>query len=129
MKSDGLIDVLGLGAVTVDFVGTVHAWPGKGVKTMLDSFAVCDGGLVGTALVASARLGGTVAFAGKLGQSEMARRALDSLRRESIDTSFVIETPDAEPIVAFIRRQLGRAEVDPAWAGQVLRRGGRQCRS
>jgi len=102
MKSDGLIDVLGLGAVTVDFVGTVHAWPGKGVKTMLDSFAVCDGGLVGTALVASARLGGTVAFAGKLGQSEMARRALDSLRRESIDTSFVIETPGAEPIVAFI---------------------------
>ena len=102
VESDAFIDVLGLGAVTVDFLGTVHAWPGKGVKMMLDSLAVCDGGLVGTALVASARLGGTVAFAGKLGQSQMARRALDALRRESIDTSFVIEIPDAEPIVAFI---------------------------
>ena len=102
MKSDGFIDVLGLGAVTVDFLGTVHARPSKGIKMMLDSLTVCDGGLVGTALVASARLGGTVAFAGKLGQSELAKRALEALHRESIDTSFVIETPDAEPIVAFI---------------------------
>lgn len=102
MKADVTIDVLGLGAVTVDLVGTVHVWPGKGVKTMLDSFVVCDGGLVGTALVAAARLGGNVAFAGKLGQSQMARRVLEAFRREGVDTSFVVETPDTEPIVAFI---------------------------
>jgi sulfofructose kinase len=102
MKSQTHIDVLGLGSVTVDFVGTVKTWPGKGVKTMLDGFSVCDGGLVGTALVATARLGGKAAFAGKLGQSEMARRALEALRKESIDTSFVIRTEDAEPIIAFI---------------------------
>jgi sugar/nucleoside kinase (ribokinase family) len=101
-EPDSTIDVLGLGAVTVDFVGTVPAWPGRGVKTMLDDFAICDGGLVGTALVAVARLGGKAAFAGKLGQSEMAQRALDALRQESVDTSFVLETKDAEPIVAFI---------------------------
>ena len=88
--------------MTVDFVGTVEAWPDKGVKKMLDSFTICDGGLVGTALVASARLGGKAAFAGKLGRSEMARRALQALRRESVDTSFVVETADAEPIIAFI---------------------------
>ena len=102
MESDTSIDVLGLGSVTVDFVGTVKAWPGKGVKKMLDSFTICDGGLVGTALVAAARLGGNVAFAGKLGRSEMARRALEALRTESVDTSFVVETEDAEPIVAII---------------------------
>jgi sulfofructose kinase len=102
MESDTSIDVLGLGSVTVDFVGTVKTWPGKGVKKMLDSFTICDGGLVGTALVAAARLGGKVAFAGKLGRSEMARRALEALRRESVDTSFVVETEDAEPIVAVI---------------------------
>jgi len=102
MKSQTHIDVLGLGSVTVDFVGTVKTWPGKGVKTMLDGFSVCDGGLVGTALVATARLGGKAAFAGKLGQSEMARRALEALRKESIDTSFVLRTEDAEPIIAFI---------------------------
>ncbi|MCL5281583.1 MAG: PfkB family carbohydrate kinase, partial [Planctomycetes bacterium] len=100
--SNSVIDVLGLGAVTVDFVGTVPAWPDRGVKMMLDRLTICDGGLVGTALVAVSRLGGKAAFAAKLGQSEMARRAVDALRRESIDTSFVIETQDAEPIVALI---------------------------
>jgi sulfofructose kinase len=100
--SKNVMDVLGLGAVTVDFVGTVPAWPDRGVKTMLDRFEICDGGLVGTALVAAARLGGKAAFAGKLGRSEMAGRALDALRRESVDTSLVLEVPDAEPIVALI---------------------------
>ncbi len=102
MESEISIDVLGLGSVTVDFVGTLKTWPGKGAKKMLDSLTICDGGLVGTALVAAARLGGKVAFAGKLGRSEMARRALEALRRESVDTSFVVEAEDAEPIVAFI---------------------------
>lgn len=102
MESEISIDVLGLGSVTVDFVGTLKTWPGKGAKKMLDSLTICDGGLVGTALVAAARLGGKVAFAGKLGRSEMARCALEALRRESVDTSFVLETENAEPIVAFI---------------------------
>ena len=101
-ESKTSIDVLGLGSVTVDFIGTTKDWPDKGVKKRLDSFTICDGGLVGTALVASARLGGKAAFAGKLGHSEMARRALEALCRESVDTSFVIETENAEPIVGFI---------------------------
>ncbi len=101
-KPDSAIDVLGLGAVTVDFVGTVAAWPDRGVKTMLDRLTICDGGLVGTALVAVSRLGGKAAFTGKLGRSEMARRAVEALRRESVDTSLVIETKDAEPIVALL---------------------------
>jgi sulfofructose kinase len=102
VETDHAIDVLGLGSVTVDFVGTVEAWPGRGVKTMLDRFMICDGGLVGTALVAVSRLGGRAAFAGKLGRSEMARRAVEAFRRESVDTSFVIETQGAEPIIAVI---------------------------
>jgi len=88
MGSQTPIDVLGLGSVTVDFVGTVKTWPGKGVKMMLEGFSVCDGGLVGTALAAAARLGGKAAFAGKLGQSEMARRALEALRKESQTEGF-----------------------------------------
>ena len=118
MESDISIDVLGLGSVTVDFVGTVKAWPGKGVKNMLDSFAICDGGLVGTALVASARLGGKVVFAGKLGRSEMARRALEALRRESVDTSFVVETEDAEPIVAIILTHSTDGQRNIFWTRQ-----------
>jgi sulfofructose kinase len=118
MGPDSVIDVLGLGSVTVDFVGTVGAWPGRGVKTMLDCFTICDGGLVGTALVAVARLGGRAAFAGKLGRSEMARRALDAFRRESIDTSFVIETQNAEPIIAIILIDRAGGQRNIFWTRQ-----------
>jgi sulfofructose kinase len=118
MESEISIDVLGLGSVTVDFVGTLKTWPGKGAKEMLDSLMICDGGLVGTALVAAARLGGKVAFAGKLGRSEMARRALEALRRESVDTSFVVETEDAEPIVAFILTNSNNGQRNIFWTRQ-----------
>ena len=118
LKPDRSIDVLGLGSVTVDFMGTATDWPGKGVKKMLDSFMICDGGLVGTALVASARLGGKVAFAGKLGRSEMARRALEALRRESVDTSFVVETENAEPIVSFILTDRTDGQRNIFWTRQ-----------
>ena len=118
MESEISIDVLGLGSVTVDFVGTLKTWPGKGAKKMLDSLTICDGGLVGTALVAAARLGGKVAFAGKLGRSEMARRALEALCRESVDTSFVVETEDAEPIVAIILTDSTDGQRNIFWTRQ-----------
>jgi sugar/nucleoside kinase (ribokinase family) len=121
MGSQTPIDVLGLGSVTVDFVGTVKTWPGKGVKMMLEGFSVCDGGLVGTALAAAARLGGKAAFAGKLGQSEMARRALEALRKESIDTSFVLRTEDAEPIIAFILTGSTDGQRNIFWTRQNVR--------
>jgi sulfofructose kinase len=117
-ESGSVIDVLGLGSVTVDFVGTVPAWPARGVKTMLDRFAICDGGLVGTALVAVSRLGGRAAFAGKLGRSEMARRAIEAFHSESVDTSFVIETPDAEPIVAVILIDRAGGQRNIFWTRQ-----------
>ena len=58
MNAANYIDVLGLGSVTVDFVGTIDKWPAEGVKQLLESFSIHDGGLVGTALVAVSRLGG-----------------------------------------------------------------------
>lgn len=121
MESETCIDVLGLGSVTVDLVGTVKTWPGKGVKKMLDGFSVCDGGLIGTALVTAARLGGKAAFAGKLGQSEMARRALEALCKESIDTSFVLYTEDAEPIIAFILTNSIDGQRNIFWTRQNVR--------
>jgi sulfofructose kinase len=120
-EPSSIIDVLGLGAVTVDCVGTVPAWPEAGVKTMLERFTICDGGLIGTALAAVARLGGRAAFAGMLGQSEMARRARDALHRESVDTSFVVEMEDAEPIMAFIFTERTGGQRNIFWTRQNVR--------
>jgi len=95
-------DVLGLGSVAVDFVAATTGWPEEGAKQALADLSIHDGGLVGTGLVAVSRLGGRACFAGKLGYSEMARRAIAGLRNEGVDTSFVLRTKDAEPIVAFV---------------------------
>ena len=102
MTSHNKIDVLGLGSVAVDFVGAVDSWPAKGAKKPLQEFSIHDGGLVATALVAAARLGGKVAYAGKLGYSEMAQRAIKALEKENIDTSLVVRTVNAEPIMSFV---------------------------
>lgn len=102
MESAKQIDVLGLGAVTVDFIGSIDTWPAKGTKRPLESLSVCDGGLVGTALVAVARLGGKAAYAAKLGRSELAKRIVETLHNDSVDTSFVLDIEGAEPIVAII---------------------------
>ena len=102
MNTVNYIDVLGLGSVTVDFVGTIDKWPAEGAKQPLEGLSIHDGGLIGTALVAVSRLGGCAAFAGKLGNSDMARRAVQAFRKDGVDTSLVSSTSDAEPIVAFV---------------------------
>ena len=112
------IDVLGLGSITVDFVCTIENWPAEGVKVPLRSLSVYDGGLVGTAVTAVARLGGTAAFAGKLGSSEMASRAIVALEKEGIDTSYVIRKDGAEPIVAFILTNNLSKERNIFWTRQ-----------
>ena len=102
MTNDYQIDVLGLGAVTVDFVGTVDSWPVEGAKQVLNDLTIHEGGLVGTALVAVSRLGGRACFAGKLGHSEMAEKTLAALKNNGVDTSFVLRVDHAEPIIAFV---------------------------
>jgi len=97
-----LTDVVGIGAVSVDFFGTTEEWPALGDKERLHSFSVHDGGLVGTALVAVARLGGRASCAGALGFSEMAERAVQALKNERVDTSLVLRTPGCEPCISFV---------------------------
>jgi sugar/nucleoside kinase (ribokinase family) len=96
------IDVLGLGCVAVDYVGKIEKWPGEGQKLPLQSLSTHDGGLTGTAITAVARLRGKAAFAGKLGKSDAARRAIESLEKEGVDTSFVLRDERSEPVIAFV---------------------------
>jgi sulfofructose kinase len=115
MSAINYVDVLGLGAVTVDFVGTIDKWPAEGAKQPLESFSIHDGGLIGTALTAVARLGGKAAFAGKLGTSDMAKRAMSVFKKDGIDTSLVSTVPGAEPIVAFVFTNSGTGHRNIFW--------------
>ena len=51
-------DVTGMGCISNDLLGSVSHWPEKGIKKPMDSFSIQGGGLVATALVTVARLGG-----------------------------------------------------------------------
>lgn len=95
-------DVLGLGCVAVDLVGVVSQWPQEGTKQIFESLSMHDGGLVGTALAAAARLGGHCGFIGKLGTSDFANRAVASFEKEGIDISLVQRAEGAEPLVSFV---------------------------
>ena len=109
-------DVVGLGTVAVDLVGTIENWPKSGQKTHLGSLSTYDGGLVGTALVAAARLGGSVAYLGKLGNSEFSQRAITDMQQEKVDTSLIIQQEDAEPIISFIASNSKTGERNIFWS-------------
>ena len=119
--SKSVYDVIGLGSVTVDFVAVVKNWPAEGQKQPLESLSIHDGGLVGTALVAAARLGGNTGFIGKLGFSNMAKRAIEAFKAENIDTSFVIREKNAEPIVAFVFTNSDSGHRNIFWTRQSVK--------
>lgn len=126
MSLNKYFDVLGLGSVTVDLVGTSDSWPAEGTKKRLDDFVVCDGGLIGTALVAVSKLGGGAGFAGVLGYSEMAQRALSQLEIAGVDTSLVTRTDGAEPITSLIITNTTTGQRNIFWSerGVVYPRAG-----
>lgn len=118
MNSDYYFDVLGLGSVTVDLIGTLKSWPGEGMKQPLQSMSIHDGGLVGTALTAVARLGGRACFAGKLGHSDMAHRAIETFEKDGVNTSYIIRAENTEPIIAFVFTNSISGERNIFWTNQ-----------
>jgi sulfofructose kinase len=78
-------DVVGLGAVSVDFLCLLDSFPQRGSKTRVLQFAMQGGGLVGTALVTLARLGARVCYVGKLGKDEFSEFLVREFEREGVD--------------------------------------------
>jgi sugar/nucleoside kinase (ribokinase family) len=118
MGNSEYIDVLGFGIVTVDFLGVVDNWPSEGTKLPLQNFCIYDGGLTATALVAVSRLGGRACFAGKLGYSQMAERALCALADENVDCSLVIREQNAEPVISFVITTAQTGQRTILWSSQ-----------
>jgi sugar/nucleoside kinase (ribokinase family) len=95
-------DILGLGAVAVDDLVYVEAFPPPDAKApVLRSERQC-GGLTATALVAAARLGSKCAYAGVLGRDELSSYAMERMRREGIDLTYLLQREEARPVHSFI---------------------------
>ncbi len=97
-----LWDVLGFGAVTVDDLIYVDQYPLPDMKVAVVDKQRQGGGLVGTALVAAARLGARAAYAGILGDDELSIFTLSEFAREGVDCSPVLRRAAARPIHSMI---------------------------
>src|SRR5688572_18777279 len=83
------IDVLGLGAIALDEILYVDAYPPADAKVRVNRVEIHCGGLTGNALIAASRMGATCAYAGRLGRSPDAELIEAAFRREHIDTRHV----------------------------------------
>src|SRR6185436_13228177 len=90
-------DVLGIGAVAVDDLLYVDAFPQPDGKTQVQAKARAGGGLAGTALVAAARLGVRAAYCGVLDFDDLSEYTIDELKREGVDTTQVRRRTGARP--------------------------------
>lgn len=101
--------ILGIGIATVDVIAeTDLPLPSDGYVPMLGRTRQI-GGIVGNALVAAARLGADVAWAGKVGGDDEGRFILDEMRKEGIDVSRALVDAAASTPFCFIvaDRKLG----------------------
>lgn len=83
------IDLLGLGQISLDCVGSVARWPQRGAKLALEAELLLPGGQIATAVLAATRLGLRCALAGAVGDDGAAEQALAPLRAAGIDLSGV----------------------------------------
>jgi sugar/nucleoside kinase (ribokinase family) len=96
------VDVVGLGAATVDYLGLVPHHPEPDTKLAMREFSRQGGGLAATALVAVARLGGSARYLGKLGEDDFSREILAGLAADGVATDAVVIRPDARGRFSFI---------------------------
>ena len=94
MAASPRIDVIGIGAATVDEFLYVPEYPAPEVKIRVLGRERQPGGLTGTALVAAARFGGRCAYAGVLGTDADSVFIAHSLEREGIDLTHVVRLSD-----------------------------------
>lgn len=97
-----MIDVLVLGSAVMDLVVHTDRFPVPGETVLGHDFRTFAGGKGANQAVAIAKLGGRVAFAGKLGKDLFGDSILQSLREARVDTSHCLRTADESTAVGSI---------------------------
>jgi sugar/nucleoside kinase (ribokinase family) len=100
--TDARWDVMAIGAVAVDDLVYVERYPAPDTKSPILDELREGGGLAGTALVTVARLGGTAAYVGVLGNDDLSSFTITELEREGVDCSHVDRRADTRPIHSVI---------------------------
>jgi len=94
--------IVGLGLTTLDVLLRAEQLPTWGNPTPVASFALDGGGMVGTAMVAAARLGGNVGYIGVRGTDLVAEIKMRTLIEDGVDTSRILTIPGPEREVIIV---------------------------
>ena len=87
------LEVVCVGAVTVDTIAVVEHLPAEDTRVVAEPFVVAGGGPAATAAVALARLGVPVGFCGVVGDDEDGRLSRRLLEAEGVDTRWLLTRP------------------------------------
>jgi sulfofructose kinase len=107
------LDIIGIGQVCVDYLGRVRYYPDVEGRVELEEVTIRSGGPTATALLVLARFGINVAIVGKVGNDYFGEMAIQDLKKEGIDTSFLIKEKGKRTQVSFIpvEKESGRRTV------------------
>ena len=94
--------VVVIGSANTDMVVKVPRIPAPGETVLGGRFVMAAGGKGANQAVAAARLGARVTFVGRLGRDMFGQQTEENLRREAIDTSFLVWDAAAPSGIALI---------------------------
>lgn len=102
-----------VGSLNLDLVTPVPKHPVPGETVLGGDIAQHPGGKGANQAAAAARLGGRVAFVGRVGDDDAAEVMLAAARRESVDATYIRRTPEVPTGRALIA-------VDPAGENSII---------
>jgi ribokinase len=111
-RGDGW-DVVVVGGVNTDYLARGRTLPTPGTGVEGEVFRVGPGGKGATQAVAAARLGARVALVARVGADDQGEVLLAHMKREGVDTRYVVRDPQAATGVALL-------QVDERGAKQSL---------
>lgn len=98
----GRYDVVGMGVCACDLVIEVEQYPDCDEKVRASRVRQLGGGLVGTALVAVARLGGSCAYLGALGDDSFGDFCVQDFENEGVDTALIRRAEGKSVVLAIV---------------------------
>jgi sugar/nucleoside kinase (ribokinase family) len=101
MKKEN-IDVLVIGRSCLDLIAVVNRFPEENQKAPLEFRLTEGGGQGGTASCCISRLGGKVAYVGKLGDDDEGRFCLQRLKEFGVTTDFIEIVRGGKTPVAYL---------------------------
>lgn len=83
-----------IGSINMDLVMQMERVPEEGETVLGDRYFFAPGGKGGNAAIAAARLGGKISFAGCVGNDIYGHELKQSLEKENVDTSLLLESDE-----------------------------------